>query len=125
MRILCLGRQTKGQGVFVRLLDWLLALGALAGLALVGWWSVYHSPHNAVRLQADLQTAVEQKLNQDGHSWASVTMYGQRAVLTGAAPAESAFEAARESALTAEGGGGLILGGVTDCSKCFRSGSAD
>lgn len=99
--------------MFVRLFDWLIALSALAGLALVGWWSVYHSPHNAVRLQSDLQSAVEQKLNQDGHSWASVTMYGQRAVLSGQAPAEAAFEAARESALTAEGGGGLIFGGVT------------
>ena len=99
--------------MFVRLLDWLIALSALAGLALIGWWSVYQSPHNALRLQSDLQSAVEQKLNQDGHSWAKVTMYGQRAVLSGAAPADAAFEAARESTLTAVGHGGLIFGGVT------------
>ena len=99
--------------MFVRLLDWLIALGSLAGLALVGWWSVYQSPHNAVRLQADLQTAVQQKLNEDGHSWAKVAMYGQRAVLSGQAPADAAFEAARESTLTAAGGGGLVFGGVT------------
>ena len=99
--------------MFVRLLDWLLALGSLAGLALVGWWSVYQSPHNAVRLQTELQSAVEQKLIEDGHAWASVEMYGQRAVLSGAAPAEAAFEEARESVLLTEGQGGLIFGGVT------------
>ena len=99
--------------MFVRLLDWLIALSALAGLALVGWWSVYQSPHNAVKLQSDLQSAVQQKLNQDGHGWAKVTMHGQRAVLSGAAPADAAFEAARESALTTVGHGGLIFGGVT------------
>lgn len=99
--------------MFIRLLDWLIALGSLAGLALIGWWSIYQSPHNADALQAKLQSAVEQKLITDGHSWAKVEMFGQRAVLSGLAPAEDAFEAARESVLTADGQGGLLFGGVT------------
>ena len=40
-------------------------------------------------------------------------MLGQRAVISGLAPAQDAFEAARESALTADGQGGLLFGGVT------------
>ena len=99
--------------MFIRLLDWLIALASLAGLALIGWWSVYQSPHNAQALEAQLKAAVEQNLIADGHSWASVEMFGQRAVISGAAPAEAAFEAARESALTSDGYGGLLFGGVT------------
>ena len=99
--------------MFVRLLDWLIALASLAGLALIGWWSVYQSPHNALSLEAQLKASVEQKLVADGHSWASAEMYGQRVVISGEAPAPAAFEAARESALTADGYGGLIFGGVT------------
>ena len=99
--------------MFIRLLDWLIALGSLAGLALIAWWSVYQSPHNADALQAELQSAVEQKLIADGHGWAKVEMFVQRAVISGSAPAESAFEAARESVLTADGKGGLVFGGVT------------
>jgi len=104
---------SKGQDVFIRLLDWLIALGSLAGLALIGWWSVYQSPHNAVALEARLKASVEAKLVADGHSWAKVEMQGQRAVISGLAPADDAFEAARESALTADGKGGLLFGGVT------------
>lgn len=99
--------------MFIRLLDWLIAFGSLAGLALIGWWSVYQSPHNATALEAKLKSAAEEKLIADGHSWAKVEMFGQRAVITGFAPAESAFEAARESVLTADGQGGLLFGGVT------------
>ena len=99
--------------MFVRLLDWLFALASLAGLGLVAWWSVYQSPHNALTLESELKSTVEEQLVADGHSWAKVDMYGQRAVISGVAPAEDAFEAARESALTAEGYGGLLFGGVT------------
>lgn len=99
--------------MFIRLLDWLIALASLAGLALIGWWSVFQSPHNAGSLEAQLKSSVEQNLIADGHSWAKVEMHGQRAVISGLAPAEDAFEAARESVLTASGRGGLLFGGVT------------
>ena len=99
--------------MFIRLLDWLIAIGSLAGLALIGWWSVYQSPHSAKVLEAELKSSVEQQLIADGHSWAKIEMFGQRAVISGLAPASDAFEAARESVLTADGHGGLVFGGVT------------
>lgn len=103
----------RGNSVFIRLLDWLIVVGSLIGLALVGWWAVYSSSHSAERLQSELQSTVEAELINSGHSWASVEMFGQRAVIGGEAPADDAFEAAREVALTADGYGGLLFGGVT------------
>ena len=99
--------------MFVRILDWLLALGSLAGFALLGLWAVYQSPSNAQSLEQSLQHQAESVLYATGQDWAKVEMDGQRATLSGVAPSPEALERARLTVLESEGAGGFIFGGVT------------
>lgn len=97
----------------MRLLDYLFALVALAGLAIVSWWGVYQSPQSAVNLENRLEAAAQDALAADGYTWAEIEMSGQRAILRGPAPSDDAVQLAAESVLASSGSGGLFWGGVT------------
>lgn len=97
----------------MRILDYLLALIALGGLAALGWWGINLSPQGAQPLQSTLQTETQAALKTAGIEWASVEMQGQRAIITGEAPSQDALREAADIILTSTGKGGLIFGGVT------------
>jgi outer membrane protein OmpA-like peptidoglycan-associated protein len=105
----------------MRLLEYLFALVALAGLVTAGWWGVYQSPQNAANLQAHLQQETSAALQAAGIDWAVVNMDGQRAILSGKAPSPEAVRDAALTVLSADGPGGLILGGVTQVENAADS----
>lgn len=105
----------------MRLLEYLFALVALAGLVAAGWWGVYQSPQNAANLQARLQQETSAALQVAGMDWARVKMDGQRAILSGQAPSNEAVRDAALTALAAAGHGGLIFGGVTQVENAADS----
>ena len=97
----------------MRLLDYLFAPVALAGLVATGWWGLYQSPQRPANLAAQLEQNANSILAANGYDWAHVRMKGQRAVLTGAAPSDDAAMAAAETVLRADWPGGVVVGGVT------------
>ncbi len=99
--------------MFIRIMDWLLALGALAGFAALGWWATYQSPFSAVTLEQKLQEKAESVLYASGQDWARVSMDGQKAILGGAPPSAEAAERARKTILASDSAGGILVGGVT------------
>ena len=105
----------------MRLLEYLFALVALAGLVTAGWWGVYQSPQNAANLQAHLQQETSAALQAAGMDWAVVQMDGQRAILSGKAPSPEAVRDAALTILNADGPGGLIFGGVTQVENAADS----
>ncbi|WP_373007787.1 hypothetical protein [Hyphomonas sp.] len=105
----------------MRLLDYLFALLALAGLVAASWWGVYQSPQNAANLQFRLQQETSSALKAAGMDWAVVNMDGQHAVLSGKAPSPDAVRDAALIVLSADGPGGLIFGGVTQVENAADS----
>ncbi|MEZ5954791.1 MAG: OmpA family protein [Hyphomonas sp.] len=97
----------------MKVLDYLFAPAAFAGLLVAGWWGLYQSPQRPANLEAQLQQRASAALADDGHDWAHVTMRGQRAVLGGAAPSEDAVMSAADTLLHSNGPGGVVFGGVT------------
>ena len=97
----------------MKMLDYLLAPVALAGLVATGWWGLYQSPQRPANLAVQLEQDANAALARNGYDWAHVRMNGQRAVLKGAAPSDDAAMAAAETVLHSGWGGGVILGGVT------------
>ncbi|WP_148205898.1 MULTISPECIES: hypothetical protein [Hyphomonas] len=97
----------------LRLLDYLMGGLALLALPLLVWWGIYQSPQSAVNLQARLEARAKAALTTGGADWASVSMEGQRAVLTGAAPSNDAVTEAARLVRRSSGAGGVIFGGVT------------
>ncbi|MEZ5998645.1 MAG: OmpA family protein [Hyphomonas sp.] len=97
----------------MKLLDYLFAPAAFAGLLAAGWWGLYQSPQRPANLQAQLQQRANAALAEDGFDWAQVTMRGQRAVLRGPAPSEDAVDGAADAVLHSSGPGGVVFGGVT------------
>ncbi|KCZ84028.1 hypothetical protein HAD_00075 [Hyphomonas adhaerens MHS-3] len=97
----------------MRVLDYLLAPVALAGLVATGWWGLYQSPQRPANLAVQLEQDANAALARNGYDWAHVRMNGQRAVLKGAAPSDDAAMAAAETVLHSGWGGGVIVGGVT------------
>ena len=97
----------------MKMLDYLLAPVALAGLVATGWWGLYQSPQRPANLAAQLEQDANAALARNGYDWAHVRMNGQRAVLKGAAPSEDAAMAAAETVLRAAWSGGVVIGGVT------------
>ena len=96
-----------------RLLDYLIGGLALLALPLLLWWGIYQSPQSAVNLQARLEARAAAALTESGNDWARVSMDGQRAVLTGAAPSHDAITEAARAVRRSSGPGGIVLGGVT------------
>ena len=97
----------------LRLLDYLMGGLALLALPFLVWWGIYQSPQSAVNLQERLEARARVALAKGGADWASVSMEGQRAVLTGAAPSNDAVTEAARLVRRSSGPGGLIFGGVT------------
>ena len=81
---------------------------------LFGMWAVYLSPWSAEAMEARLQAAADNALEEVGaQSWASVERRGQRAVLSGTAPSDEAQARAVRAVRQAHWAGGAIAGGVT------------
>jgi len=97
----------------MKMLDYLFAPVALAGLVATGWWGLYQSPQRPANLAAQLEQNANSTLAANGYDWAHVRMKGQRAVLTGAAPSDDAAMAAAELVLRSAGPGGVVAGGIT------------
>lgn len=96
-----------------RLLDYLIGGLALLTLPFLFWWGIYQSPQSAVNLQERLEARATVALAKGGADWASVSMEGQRAVLTGPAPSNDAVTEAARLVRRSNGPGGVIFGGVT------------
>lgn len=90
---------------------------AVLGIVAVHGDSEYHL--NAAQMQTQLQAAASQALVSSGQTWASVTMDGQRAMISGAPPSVEAAELAKTAVLTSTGQGGMIWGGVSSVSTEF------
>ncbi|MBA3066894.1 MAG: hypothetical protein FP825_00210 [Hyphomonas sp.] len=97
----------------MRLLDYLTGLVSLLALPFIAWWGVNQSPQSAAALEARLQSKAAQALQLAGIDWAIVSMDGQTAILTGAAPSEDAVDEAAALVLRSSGPGGVFLGGVS------------
>jgi len=100
-----------------RLVDWTLVVLGLAGLAGVTWWALYGGPKSAENLQNELQIEAETALVDGGHSWASVRVEGQRAVVTGDSPSYDSVDAAIADVISSTGQGGLFFGGITQVTE--------
>jgi outer membrane protein OmpA-like peptidoglycan-associated protein len=85
-----------------------LLLGVLTLLAF-GWIVVYPT---AAQIETSLQREADEALARAGADWAVVEVDGQRAVLEGFAPSPEARQRAVDAVLGADGGGGLLLGGI-------------
>ncbi|PQA85691.1 OmpA family protein [Hyphococcus luteus] len=90
-------------------------LAGLAVLALIGLAAFFidGAPGSAASAQRKLEESAVKALGADAGAWASVTMDGQKAILSGTAPSEAARDALIARVAAAEGGGGLVAGGVT------------
>ncbi|MCA8902940.1 MAG: OmpA family protein [Hyphomonas sp.] len=97
----------------MKVLDYLFAPVAFAGLLVAGWWGLYQSPQTPAKLEAQLQREANDALATAGYDWARVEMRGQRAVLRGPAPSEDAVTGAAETVLASSWSGGVLSGGVT------------
>ncbi len=96
-----------------RLFDYLLAVIAATMLAVVGHWVHTQSPGFVATLERELKENADAALHKAGMGWAEVTMRGQRAIISGQAPAPDAIDQAARVVLNSSGPGGLIFGGVT------------
>ena len=97
----------------MKVFDTLLVLIALVGLGIVGWWGAVQLPGETERMQTDLQIAAQDELNRAGLTWATVTMDGQHATITGTQAEDERVAEAYRTVLTSSGNGGLVYGGVT------------
>lgn len=105
--------------MFGRFVDWILLIGALAGLMLTAWWTVMAAPNNIASLQQQLQTHADIILRESRYDWASVKMVGQHAYVSGQAPDEESLEAL----IARLGGENLLMGPITKINIAGRSGT--
>ncbi len=90
------------------------ALIAVTLFFVLGLLAIGASPLSAGSLQARLQTAAEDALMRvDADRWATVTLNGQVATLTGLAPDRRAQSEARDAVARSSWAGGVVAGGVT------------
>lgn len=88
----------------------------LIGIAVFLAFSVYvtvFSPISPGRLEARLQSAAETAIAERRFQWASVTVDGQTATLSGRWPDEAVYEAAIDALWASEWSGGWLAGGIT------------
>ncbi|MEO0882227.1 MAG: OmpA family protein [Pseudomonadota bacterium] len=95
-----------------RLVDWLLVIFGLVGLAGVTWWALYGGPNSAQNIQDSLQIEAERALIDGDHDWASVVVDGQIATISGDSPSYDSVEAAMADVLSSVGSGGFVFGGI-------------
>lgn len=92
---------------------WRILAVAGGALLLLGLWGIHAGGHSAGRLEARLQAAAEAALAGREHGWASVSVSGQVATVSGQAPSESARLDALAAVSAAEWAGGRFAGGIT------------
>ncbi len=88
----------------------------LIGLAVFLAFSVYVTMFSSVapeRLESRLQSAAETAIADRQFRWASVTVNGQAATLTGRWPSESAHDSLMNALWSSEWSGGWVAGGIT------------
>ncbi len=93
-------------------LKFLAALAAVALLA-VAAFLIDGAPGSAASAERRLEESAREALGDDAAAWASVTMDGQKAILSGEAPDDEARADLIARIAAAQGGGGLVSGGVT------------
>lgn len=92
---------------------WRILAVAGGALLLLGLWGVHAGGGSAGRLEVRLQQAAEAALAGREHGWASVSLNGQIATVTGQAPSDAARLDALAAVEAAEWSGGGFAGGVT------------
>ena len=99
--------------MFGRFVDWILAVIALIGIVVTGFWAVYHGNQNAVSLEQTVQQRAATVLREGGYGWADIRLDGQHATLSGQSPGDGAGDGAIE--LLASSGllGGMWKGPIT------------
>ncbi len=91
------------------------ALIAVTLFFALGFLAIGASPLSAGSLERRLQSAADEALRDvDADRWATVTMNGQVATLTGLAPDRQAQAAAIEAVSRSSWAGGVVAGGVTE-----------
>lgn len=88
---------------------WLILPIGLAAFLLLGWLTV---EAGAPRIEAALRAQSMAALRRAGFDWASTSMDGRHAILSGAAPSEAARDGAMQIVLAATGAEGWLIGGV-------------
>ncbi|WP_417483303.1 hypothetical protein [Maricaulis sp.] len=91
-----------------------ILLIALAGLLAVTGLSMAFGPFSIASLQSRLETNARAALDRREMDWAHVRFRGQEAIVTGAAPNDTAREIALEVVAASTWSGGSIAGGVTN-----------
>lgn len=92
---------------------WRILGAGLIAFVLLGVFGVHFSPVSADRLERRLENNADDALSGREHGWAHVRMDGQRAIVEGRAPSESARLDALSAVLRSTWGGGDVAGGVT------------
>lgn len=90
-----------------------ILLGSVLGLAILGALAIGVGPFSVGALEARLAANAERALVQRGHDWAMVRFDGQRAIVTGAAPSDTARADALATVAASTWSGGRVAGGVT------------
>tara|TARA_R110000744_G_scaffold77899_1_gene153559 strand:+ start:11112 stop:12158 length:1047 start_codon:yes stop_codon:yes gene_type:complete len=90
-----------------------ILLIALAGLLVVTGLSMLIGPFSVASLQTRLENNARDALDRREMDWAHVRMRGQEAILSGAAPNDTAREIALEVVAGSTWSGGTIAGGVS------------
>ncbi|WOR13960.1 OmpA family protein [Hyphomonas sp. FCG-A18] len=86
-----------------------------SGLVLLGFVATHGQSDfhmSAAQMQATLQAKAEAALHDGDFGWATITMDGQVATITGNAPSDGAIAAAQQLVLTSAGPGGWLRGGI-------------
>jgi OmpA-OmpF porin, OOP family len=97
----------------MRLFDSLVAVMTVLGLVGLGVFVFLRMPQIESGVEARLQAQAAQVLATNGADWASVSVDGQVARISGTAPSETAAGDAADRLLRAAGAGGPVWGGIT------------
>lgn len=87
--------------------------GSVAGLAALAALLIGIGPFSVGAMEARLLANAERALSLRGHDWASVRLDGQRAIVSGAAPNDTARADALSTVAASTWSGGRVAGGVT------------
>jgi len=99
--------------MFGRIVDWILALIALVGIAGTGAWAVYGNGQGAEMLEEKIEKRAAEVLSAGGYDWAEVKLDGQTATISGQSPGDGAGNGAIEALKEAGLLGGLVSGPIT------------